>query len=276
MALPVAIQLYSIRDEAEKDLKAVLAEVKSMGYDGVEFAGLYGHSAEDVASMIRDAGLVPISAHVALDELLADTQAVINAYKTIGCRYIAVPYLPGDRRPESGAFESTLEDIRNIGRQCADAGIQLLYHNHDFEFVKIGDEYALDVLYARIPAQYLKTQIDTCWVNVAGVNPADYVLKYTGRAPVVHLKDFVMQGKSKPSKLYELIGIEEDSSIEENQEEFGFRPVGHGVQDMPAILDACISAGAEWVVVEQDRPGPGQTPLASAAMSREYLKTLGW
>ena len=75
-----------------------------------------------------------------------------------------------------------------------------------------------------------------------------------------------MQGKEKPKKLYELIGIEA----------FGFRPVGYGVQNMPAILDASVKAGAEWVVVEQDRPAPGDTPINSVKLSREYLKTLGW
>ena len=81
-------------------------------------------------------------------------------------------------------------------------------------------------------------------------------LKYTGRAPVVHLKDFVMQGREKPQHLYELIGIETDGQTA-SDEAFGFRPVGSGVQDFPSILAASQKAGAEWVIVEQDRPAPG-------------------
>jgi sugar phosphate isomerase/epimerase len=153
-------------------------------------------------------------------------------------------------------------------------GIQMLYHNHDFEFVKVDGEYGLDIIYKTIPEELLKTQIDTCWVNVAGEDPVEYIRKYSGRAPVVHLKDFVMKGKKKPEQLYELIGIETKTEVESG-ENFGFRPVGYGVQDFPSILKASREAGAEWVVVEQDRPALGKTSLECAAMSREYLKKLG-
>lgn len=275
MALPVALQLYSVRDELEADFEGTIAKVKEFGYDGVEFAGLYGKSAEQVKKILADAGLTPVSAHVPLDELLSDTQAVVATYKEIGCKYIAVPYLPEDRRPGTEGFDRTIEDIKKIADVCNEQGIQLLYHNHDFEFKKLDGKYALDILYSDVTADRLQTEIDACWVGVAGEDPASYVLKYSGRAPVVHLKDYYMQGKEKPKKLYELIGIEDDGESA-SEEAFGFRPVGYGVQNMPAILDASVKAGAEWVVVEQDRPAPGDTPINSVKLSREYLKTLGW
>ena len=259
MALPVALQLYSVRDELEADFEGTIAKVKEFGYDGVEFAGLYGKSAEQVKKILADAGLTPVSAHVPLDELLSDTQAVVATYKEIGCKYIAVPYLPEDRRPGTEGFDRTIEDIKKIADVCNEQGIQLLYHNHDFEFKKLDGKYALDILYSDVTAE----------------DPASYVLKYSGRAPVVHLKDYYMQGKEKPKKLYELIGIEDDGESA-SEEAFGFRPVGYGVQNMHAILDASVKAGAEWVVVEQDRPAPGDTPINSVKLSREYLKTLGW
>ena len=81
--------------------------------------------------------------------------------------------------------------------------------------------------------------------------------------------------KGKGGKLYELIGIDDESDTAE-EDAFSFAPVGSGCQDMPAILDASVAAGAEWVVVEQDRPAKGHTPMQSAEMGREYLKTLGW
>ena len=275
MALPVALQLYSVRDELEADFEGTVRKVKELGYDGVEFAGLYGKSAAEVKQILDDAGLVPVSAHVPLDELVGDAAAVVAAYKQIGCEYIAVPYLPEDRRPGTDGFERTIEDIKMIADVCNEQGIHLLYHNHDFEFKKLGGEYALDILYTEITPDRLQTEIDTCWVGVAGEDPAAYVLKYSGRAPVVHLKDYYMQGREKPKKLYELIGIEDDGESA-SDEEFGFRPIGYGVQDMTAILDASVKAGARWVVVEQDRPAPGDTPMNSVKLSREYLKTLGW
>ena len=126
-------------------------------------------------------------------------------------------------------------------------------------------------MYERVPADLLKTELDTCWVNVAGENPAAFVLKYSGRAPVVHLKDFYMPAK-KPEKMYALIGID-DSEAEQKDEadSFGFRPVGYGAQDIPAIIAASEKAGAKWLVVEQDDPSMGKTPMECAQMSIEYL-----
>ena len=137
MALPVALQLYSVRDELEADFEGTIAKVRKFGYDGVEFAGLYGRSAEQVRKILADAGLTPVSAHVPLDELLGDTQAVVATYKEIGCKYIVVPYLPEDRRPGTEGFDRTIEDIKKIADVCNAQGVRLLYHNHDFEFKKL-------------------------------------------------------------------------------------------------------------------------------------------
>ena len=274
MKLPVAVQLYSVRDEMEKDFYGTIKLMKEIGYDGVEFAGLFGQNPEEIKAFCDEIGIVPISAHVPYYDLLENPEAVLSDYAKIGCKYVAVPYLTEECRPGTDGFAATVEGIRKIGEAAKALGIQLLYHNHDFEFVKIGEEYALDVLYSSIPEDLLKTEIDTCWVNVAGVNPAEYIEKYSGRAPVVHLKDFKKSG-DKLGKLYELIGIEDEAEAEE-EDTFSFMPVGHGVQDMPEILAACEDAGAQWVVVEQDSPAKGNTPVNSVTLSREYLKTLGW
>ena len=245
-----------------------------MGYDGVECAGLHGHEAGQVKNMVQDIGLIPVSAHVPLEEMLSNPDKVIGDYAEIGCRYIAIPYLVEERRPGREGFERTIRDIGMVAEVAKKFDIQLLYHNHDFEFVRVNGEYGLDIIYKSISEELLKTEIDTCWVNVAGEDPADYIRKYSGRAPVVHLKDFVMKGKEKPKQLYELIGIESEKQ-DEADEAFGFRPVGYGVQDFSAIIKASEEAGAEWLIVEQDRPALGKTSLECAAMSREYLKKLG-
>mgnify|MGYP000417642119 FL=1 len=130
------------------------------------------------------------------------------------------------------------------------------------------------MLYSTIPADLLQTEIDTCWVKVAGVDPSEYIMKYAGRSPVVHLKDFKMSG-GKHGSLYKLIGID-DGEEQEEESSFSFMPVGHGEQDMPSILAACEDAGANWVVVEQDDPAKGATRLESVKLSREYLQTLSW
>lgn len=277
MALPIAVQIYSVRDSAEKNLADTLRKIKAMGYDGVEFAGLYGNSPEYVRGLCEGLGLVPVSAHIPLNEMLSDPDATFKAYATIGCKYAAVPYVTPERRPGAEKFDETIEEIRKLGYKAAEYGITLLYHNHDFEFTKVDGEYGLDVLYNRVPKEALQTELDTCWVNVGGEVPADYIAKYNGRTPVVHLKDFYMTGKL-PKHLYALIGIDENEAEKNESEEsrFEFRPAGHGMQDMAAIIAASEASGAKWLVVEQDEPSMGLSRMESIMVSREYLRTLGY
>lgn len=274
MALPVAVQVYSVRDSAEANLADTLRKIKEMGYQGVEFAGLYGLSPDYVKGLCDGIGLVPVSAHIPLDEMLADPDKTFADYAKIGCKFAAVPYVTPERRPGAEKFEETIRQIAELGKCAKKYGITLLYHNHDFEFTKVNGEYGLDVLYKEVSPEYLQTELDLCWVNVGGEEPAAFLRKYAGRAPVVHLKDFHMSGKL-PKHLYALIGIEEEEK-EEEPSTFEFRPVGHGMQNMPEILRACTDAGASWVVVEQDEPSMGLSRMDSIRASREYLASQGW
>ena len=270
---PIALQLYSVRDDAEKDFGGTLAKVKAMGYDGVEFAGLYGHSPAEVKALCEQNGLNPISAHVPYLDMMADPSGVLADYAAIGCRYVAIPYLTEEYRPGAAKFDEVIAGARKLGEIAKELGMTLLYHNHDFEFQKLGGVYALDILYREVPPTLLQTELDTCWVSVGGEDPAAYIRKYSGRSPVVHLKDYAGQ---KGGKMYDLIGIEDDGddSAAEAPSTFEFRPVGKGVQDFPSILAAAEEAGAEWVVVEQDAPSMGLTPLECAKASVDYLKSL--
>lgn len=270
MKLPIAIQLYSVRDDMEKDFEGTVKKIKELGYEGVEFAGLFGKSGVEVKKLCDELELVPVSAHVPYYDMLENPEAVLKDYKDLGCKYVVVPYLTEECRPGTDGWDDTVKGIRKIGEAAKEMGIQLLYHNHDFEFLKIDGKYALDILYDTVPADLLKTEIDTCWVNVGGEDPAAYVEKYTGRAPVVHLKDFY--GSKGNGPLYKLIGIKDEA--QETESTFEFRPVGSGVQDWNKIIASAEKAGAEWVVVEQDDPSMGKTPMECAAMSIAYLKTL--
>ena len=107
-------------------------------------------------------------------------------------------------------------------------------------------------------------------MNVGGEDPAAYIRKYSGRAEMVHLKDFVGR---KSENMYALIGIDENEE-KNTHGKFEFRPLGKGVQDFPAILRAATEAGTEWVIVEQDSPSMGLTALECAKVSIDYLKTL--
>ncbi|MBQ9131858.1 MAG: sugar phosphate isomerase/epimerase, partial [Clostridia bacterium] len=233
MAFPVALQVYSVRNDAAANLYATLKKIKKMGYEGVEFAGLYNHKPEEIRDMCTDIGLVPISAHVPYRDMIADPEGVLNQYATLGCKYVAVPYLIPEDRPGTEQFPEVIKNIAMLGAVAKKLGMTLLYHNHEFEFLKLDGKYALDILYDEVSADLLQTELDMCWVNVGGENPPQYLMKYSGRAPVVHLKDFA---GNKSDDMYELIGIE--NKVPKRPSNFEFRPVGFGKQDFPAILKA--------------------------------------
>ena len=269
MSFPIAVQVYSVRDDASKNLYGTLKKIKAMGYDGVEFAGLYGHTAAEVKEMCADIGITPISAHVPYVDMVKDPEGVLGIYAEIGVKYVAVPYLAPEHRPGTDAFPEVIKNIAMLGEVAKKLGITLLYHNHDFEFITLNGKYALDILYEEVPADLLQTELDVCWVNVGGEVPANYIRKYTGRCPVVHCKDFYGE---KSEDMYELIGIDKKAPVRPGN--FEFRPVGSGLNDFPAIVAAAKDAGANWLVVEQDKPSMGLTPLQCIEKSINYLKTI--
>ena len=89
----IGYQVYSAREEAAKDLGGTLRKLAALGYDGVEFAGFYGHTADEVKALLDETGLKAISGHQALPETVDEMFAQIAFYKKIGCEYLAVPYL---------------------------------------------------------------------------------------------------------------------------------------------------------------------------------------
>jgi len=263
----IALQVYSVREDMQADFYGTLKKVKEFGYSGVEFAGLCEHDPLEVKAMCEELGLVPISAHVSLAEFLEDLEGTIECYKKLGVSYIVVPYLTPEYRPGTEGFRIVIDTIKKIGPLAKEAGLVLQYHNHDFEFVKIGGEYALDILYKEVGPELLQTQLDTCWVNVGGENPVEYIKKYTGRVPTIHLKDFA---GSKSENMYALIGIDENEK-KDVKGTFEYRPVGKGVQDFPAIIKTATECGSDWFIVEQDDPSMGYSALECAKLSIEYL-----
>jgi sugar phosphate isomerase/epimerase len=275
--LPVAVQVYGLRDLLEntpENFKNVMTQVKEMGYDGVELAGLYGLEPEYVRDTLKEIGLVPISAHVPFADMMDDLDKVIKDYSTIGVKYLVMPYMAEEYRPANPeGFKKFLPLLNQVGEKIHAAGMTFLYHNHDFEFVKLDNgKWGYDEMFDSIPHDNLMSELDTCWCDVATHEPVEFIKKYTGRIPVVHLKDYIKKGQVK--NMYKLIGIEtEDDGTDTGY--FGFRPIGFGQMIWEPILSASIEAGASWVVVEQDEHYE-MDPLEAARRSREYLKILGW
>ena len=264
----VALQLYTVRDEMEKDIDKTLEAVKDMGYDFVECAGYFGKSAKEFRGLLDKHGLETVSAHQGFTFTEEDKE-IVEYLRELGVEYGIIPwYEPGELQNN---FPETVTKFTRLGQLLKDNGLKLLYHNHEFEFHKINGEYILDKLFASIPQDLLEPQIDTCWVHYAGINPVEYIEKYSDRATVVHLKDFVCKALGG-GPIYQLVSKEEIKSREDTG--FEFRPLGLGIQDFPAILDAATKAGTEYIVVEQDA-FVDITSLEAARVSREYLKKIG-
>lgn len=261
--------MFSVRDDLASDFEGTIKAVAGMGYDGVEFAGLYGHTPAEAKAVCDRYGVKIVSIHSSLEELSSDPEGFVKDFASSGCENIVITYLLEDFRAGHPRFGEVIEGAKVIGGVCNRYGLNLLYHNHDFDFAKVGGDYALDVLYREVPAELLKSELDTCWIDYVGVNPAEYIRKYAGRAPVIHLKDFVMPGK-KSEKGGPNVGI--DGIEFDKVESFWFRPVGYGVLNVDNIVDAARFAGTKWLVVEQDMPALGKSALECAQMSVEFLK----
>ncbi len=270
----IGLQLYSIREDMEKDMDSALRQVKEMGYDCVEFAGYFGHSAEEVKAILDKYGLECVSVHQAPQLFVDEGQKAVDYIKTLGVKYAAVPWYEKDKLAGSPEWDNTVKMFTEVAELLKKNGIKMMYHNHDFEFNKVDGKFILDWIYDTIPQDLIEPEVDTCWVHYAGYNPAEYLLKYSGRINIVHLKDFACKNLGG-GPVYALIdedGNEKKGSKEDNG--FEFRPVGHGIQDIPSIIEASEKAGASVLIVEQDQSND-RPPMEAAKMSREYLKSLG-
>ncbi len=271
--VPVGLQLYTVRDVVGNDLAGTLEKVKKLGYDGVEFAGYYGYSAAEIKKMCAESGLETLSTHYGLENFENDLEGAVKYHVELGVKYLAIPWMPVERCPGGEKFEETKKLFTAAQKALSEKDITMLYHNHDFEFYKLPDgTLAYDRLFEEIPG--LCPEFDVCWVKYAEYDPVKYIEKYRGRTPVIHLKDFV--GKKSEEPAYALIDKDGKAVGEKKAEEvktFAFRPVGSGVQDIPAIIRAGIASGTKAFIVEQD--DCNGDPWGAAEKSIKYLRSIG-
>ena len=269
--LPVMLQLYNVRDELTKDFDGTLKEIAKIGYKYVELAiaQSFGKTSSQFKESLEKNGLTAVSAHVPYSNMIENPDSAIDFHIDTGCKYIVIPFLNNEERSSGPNYEEVKKSIAKLGETVNKKGSVLLYHNHEFEFEDYKGKYALDDLFDSVPANLLQTEIDTCWALVGGADPAEYILKYSGRSPVIHLKDFGSSdgGKTKTEVIAE---AKKDRALGV----FPFRALGQGIQDIRGIIAAAEKAGAKWLVVEQDLPTAGKTPLECAKESFNYLKKL--
>ncbi|BDI33784.1 sugar phosphate isomerase [Capsulimonas corticalis] len=243
--LPIALQLYTVRDETAKDFAGTLKKVAEIGFAGVELAGRGDLSVQALRSLLDDNNLKVAGSHVSIDELEKDIAKVIDENLSLGNAYVIVPYLGEDRRADGAAYKTIAAKLGELGETLRTHGLTLAYHNHDFEFQKFDGEYGLDLIFDNTNAQVVKAEIDTCWVFAAGVDPVAYLQKFHGRAPLLHIKDW-------------------------KQSEKALTEVGTGDLPLAGILAAATEIGTEWLIVEHD--APTIPSLESAKISFENLK----
>ena len=247
--IPIALQLYTVRDETAKDFKGTVRKVAQMGYAGVEFAGTGGLSAQEMKDLLAETKLKPAGNHVGLGPLETELEQVISFQKAIGNRFVGIPALPGEMRNPSG-FRKAAAAMNRIGAELKKAGLVLYYHNHNFEFDVVQGERGIDILLKETDPDLVKFQCDVYWAYYAGEDPAAFIRAHAGRFPLIHLKDMAITGDQRT-----------------------FTEVGEGVLDFQAIFAASEAQGAEWYIVEQDvcaRPS-----LESARISLQNLKKWG-
>jgi len=246
-SIPVAVQMFTLRDESQKDFAGTLKKVKELGFDGVEFAGFGGLSATEVKELLDNLNLKAASSHVPLDQLENNLDQVIEDHKILGCNYIACPFLMPDRRSEED-YQKLIPILDQVGEKLRAEGITFLYHNHDFELERLSDgRTALEAIFDDTKPENLSTEFDVYWLTKAGEKPVEWINRYKNRTPIVHLKDMTT-----------------------DDEKF-FAELGTGGVDIEAILNVAEESGVEWFVVEQDQSR--RTPFESVEMSINYLKT---
>ena len=271
--IKVGLQLYSVRDAMEKDFEGTLKAVKEMGYDYVEFAGYFGKSAEEVKAVLDKYELTAISVHQGPTLFDEEGQKAVDYIKTLGVKYAAVPWYEASKLAGTAEWDNTVAMFTRVGKLLADNGIQMMYHNHDFEFEKFDGKYLFDWIYETMP--FINPEIDVCWVHYAGEDPCKIINQYNGKVQVVHFKDFVCE-KLGGGPVYALINDSGEDGKKASKEDNGFKftPVGQGCQNFDAIIKMCEACKTEYVIVEQD--STYEIPsLEACRMSREYLKTKG-
>jgi len=228
--IPVALQLYSVREDCARDLPGTLEAVANMGYDGVEFAGYYGRSADELRKMLDNLGLRVAGTHIRINTLLGDElKQTIEFNRILGNRFLIVPSLPENMRSSKAVWLETARLMNDMAEKVKPEGMRVGYHNHAIEFQPIEGDLPWDIFFrATVPDVVM--QLDTGNAMHGGVSP-DGILEilkhYPGRAVTVHLKEFSSTNKQAL--------------------------IGEGEVKWKEFFSLCETiGGTEWYIVEQE------------------------
>ena len=248
----VAVQLYSLRSHLKTatEVRATLARVTKIGYRAVEAAGLGDLPVSELRTMLDDNGLLCCSTHEPGHQILGQPERVAERLHELGCTSTAYPF------PRDIAL-GTMRDVRSFagrldraGRTLRASGIELSYHHHDIELVRVGGKTILEWLMELTDPDHLKLELDTYWAQAGGFDPAEMCQRYRGRIPLLHLKDYGVTGLRTPV----------------------FEEIGQGNLSWPRLIKAADAARTRWFIVEQDDHFDRDDPFRSVAQSFAYIK----
>ena len=254
---PIGLQLYTLRDQLEKDMAGTIQQLAKIGYKDVEIYSLYGKSPADFRKILSDNGITASSGHYMLKDVKTNWDKHVEDAKTLGLKYMVNAILQPEERKSFDDYKQLVDIYNQAGEATQKAGIQFCYHNHNFEVTKYGDTKAYDYLLNKVDPKLVQFEMDCFWVTHAGEDPVAYFKKYPGRFPLLHIKDM----KDKPAPTHELdakMGL--------------FAPVGHGSIDWKRIFAAARQGGMQHYYVEEDYCE--QPPLEAVNMSYQYLSKL--
>lgn len=268
---PIGIQLWTVNEPLKRDPAGTLAKLAQIGYREVETAGFVGRTPQQFRRLLDDAGLAAVSAH--LDFVLDRLEATFEAAHALGASYAASSSLletVGELLPAKPAWKSGMSleeahrtaDVANrIGAAARRAGLKFALHNHDREFVDLGaGTVGYDIVWRETDPALVQFEIDCGWMVFAGRNPLDYLRKYPGRIPLIHVKDFQPKHNAHAAPL---------------AEEMRGAELGRGVVDYRPIFAAAKRAGLEHYFVEQEGPFSRMSPLEAAQVDYDYLHSIG-
>jgi sugar phosphate isomerase/epimerase len=268
---PIGIQLYTVNGAMQEDPAGTLKKIREIGFGEVETAGFGKLSAKQFRGLLDDAGLACPSAHLPFD--MGNLGSSFEAAHALGATYAASGSLPpavvgskdtaapSKRSMSLDEAKRTAEVVNRIGDAAKRAGLQYVYHNHDFEFADQGGSVGYDLLLRESDPDLVKFEIDCGWMIFAGRNPIDYFKKYPNRFPLIHVKDF--------------LPAHEDGAAAAGKAPMLGAELGHGVVDYKPIFAAAGKAGLQHYFVEQEGPFSRMTPLQAAQVDYDYLHSLG-
>lgn len=253
----VGLQLYTLRDELPKNVQGVMEKVAEAGYKEVETYGFtdgkfWGLTPKEFKALLKANGLKAPSGHYLMDAFSKSgntdkLKADIEAAAIIGGKYFTIAGAHVDTKKGIDGFKKTASDFNKVAELAKNAGLKFAYHNHDFEFKKLGDITGYDVFLTETDKNLVNFELDLYWVARSGNDPLTLFKKYPGRFPMWHVKDM---NKAKP---------------EQNTE------VGKGSIDFKAIFAEKKLSGMKHFFVEHEN-NYNPNPIGSIKTSCDYIK----